>query len=156
ELGSTASGEVTFNSGAAGRLQLDNSQDFHGTVAGLTAQDVFDLRDINFATVQTPTYSGNSSGGTLTVTDGTRTANIALLGNYLAPASPPPSDSHGGPNIVHPPATLMTDASPISLVAAHHARRTDFCNEVCLQWTMRFRTGLSAPRLGISGNLARE
>src|SRR5262249_51293310 len=103
ELGSTASGEVTFNSGAAGRLQLDNSQDFHGTVAGKTPQDVFARRDINSAPVQPPTYSANSSGGTPTVPAGPRPANIALLGNYLASAFPPSSDSHGGTNIVDPP-----------------------------------------------------
>src|SRR5262249_59575903 len=93
ELRSPPSAQGPFHSGAAGSLELYTPQDFHGTVAGLTAQDVFDLRDINFATVQTPTYSGNSSGGPLTVTDGTRTANIALLGNYLASAFTPSSDS---------------------------------------------------------------
>jgi hypothetical protein len=69
----------------------------------LTAADTLDLRDINFASVQTPTYlNGTSSGGTLHVTDGTHTANIALLGNYLASTFTPSSDSHGGTNIVDP------------------------------------------------------
>jgi hypothetical protein len=36
----------------------------------------FRVCDINFATVKAPTYSGNSSGGTLTVTDGAHSANM--------------------------------------------------------------------------------
>jgi hypothetical protein len=95
-------GQVTFT-GTAGTLQLDNSASFSGTVAGMADQDTLDLRDINPATVQTPTYSGTSSGGTLTVTDGTHNANIALLGNYLASTFVASSDGYGG--------TIITDSS---------------------------------------------
>jgi hypothetical protein len=103
EFGAASNEKVTFASGASGTLRLDDSQDFHGTVAGLTTADTLDLRDINFASVQTPTYlNGTSSGGTLHVTDGTHTANVALLGNYLASTFTPSSDSHGGTNIVDP------------------------------------------------------
>jgi hypothetical protein len=52
--------------------------------------------------MQTPTFSGNSSGGTLHVTDATHTANIGLLGNYLASTFAASSDRHGGTNIVDP------------------------------------------------------
>jgi hypothetical protein len=50
--------------------------------------------------VQGASYSGDTSGGTLSVTDGTHTANIALLGNYLASAFVASSDGHGGTNII--------------------------------------------------------
>ena len=45
------------------------------------------------------------AGGTysLTVTDGTHTANIALLGNYLASTFVASSDGHGGTLVVDPP-----------------------------------------------------
>jgi hypothetical protein len=46
--------------------------------------------------VRHPSYSGDSSGGTLTVTDGTHAANIALLGNYMASVFVAGSDGHGG------------------------------------------------------------
>jgi hypothetical protein len=101
EIPSAYSGAVTF-AGSTGTLQLDNSSSFSGTVAGLADQDTLDLRDINPATVQTPIYSGSSSRGTLTVTDGTHTANIALLGNYLASTFVTSSDGHGGTAIVDP------------------------------------------------------
>jgi phospholipase C len=53
--------------------------------------------------LQRPTYSGTASGGTLTVTDGSHTANIALLGNYTASTFVTSSDGHGGTNVVDPP-----------------------------------------------------
>ncbi len=101
EIDTPYAGPVTF-AGSTGTLQLENQSSFTGTVAGLTGQDTLDLMYINIATVQTPTYSGNSSGGVLSVTDGTHTANIALLGNYLASTFVPSSDGHGGTAIVDP------------------------------------------------------
>ena len=101
ELTSASAGAVTF-AGTTGTLQLDNSSGFSGTVAGLAGQDTLDLRDINFGSVQNPTYSGNSSEGTLSITDGTHAANIVLLGNYLASSFVTSSDGHGGTNIVDP------------------------------------------------------
>jgi hypothetical protein len=90
--------------GESGTLQLDNASGFTGTVAGLTGQDTLDLRDINFASIQNPSFSGTSSGGTLTVSDGSHTANIALLGNYMASTFIASSDGHGGTSVIDPPA----------------------------------------------------
>jgi hypothetical protein len=105
--------------GSTGTLQLDNSTSFSGTVAGLAGQDTLDLRDINPATVQTPTYSGSSSAGTLTVTDGTHTAHIALLGNYLASTFVTSSDAHGGTAIVDP--LLSSSNQQPALTQPQHA-----------------------------------
>jgi hypothetical protein len=80
EVASPFSGSVTF-AGAAGTLKLDDSSSFAGTVAGMTGQDTIDFADIDPTKVQQPIFNGNSFGGTLNVTDGTHTANIALLGN---------------------------------------------------------------------------
>jgi hypothetical protein len=54
------------------KLQLDPSPSFAGTVAGMSGsgQDALNLTDTSFAT----------SGGTLSATEGTPSANIALLG----------------------------------------------------------------------------
>ena len=71
----------------------------------MTGNDSIDFADINFATIQTPTFSGTSSGGTLSVTDGTHTANIALLGNYMASTFVASSDGHGGTSVVNPQLT---------------------------------------------------
>jgi hypothetical protein len=101
ELGSSYPGTVTFAS-STGTLKLDNSASFAGTVAGMTGQDTLDLVDINFASIQNPTFSGTSTGGTLMVSDGTHTANIALLGNYMASTFTVSSDGHGGTFVVDP------------------------------------------------------
>jgi hypothetical protein len=95
--------QVTFL-GNTGTLKLDHSSSFNGTVAGMSGQDTLSLADINPLTVQTPTYAGTSSGGTLTVTDGTLSGTIALLGNYLASVFIASSDGHGGTSVVDPPA----------------------------------------------------
>ena len=101
---STAS--VAFGAGSAGTLALYNSQSFAGTVAGVTTLDRLDLADINFATIQTPTFSGDVMQGMLNVTDGTHTANLSLLGNYIASTFVPTSDGHGGTIITDPPALV--------------------------------------------------
>jgi hypothetical protein len=117
EIKSAYTGNVTFAS-STGTLQLDRSRSFSGTVAGMSGQDTLDLRDVSFATVQTPTFSGTSSGGTLTVTDGTHTANIALLGNYLASTFVASSDGHGGTDIVDP--ALASSGQQGTLAQPHH------------------------------------
>jgi hypothetical protein len=48
--------------------------------------------------------NATSAGGTLHVTDGTHTANIALLGNYMASVFVAGSDGHGGTAVTDPPA----------------------------------------------------
>ena len=51
-----------------------------------------------FGASSTLGYSGNASnsGGTLSVSDGTHMANIALLGSYMASSFVAGSDGHGG------------------------------------------------------------
>jgi len=118
EVISTYSGQVSFTA-STGILELLNSSGFAGTVAGMTGQDTIDFADIDPTKVQRPTYSGTASGGTLTVTDGSHTANIALLGNYIASTFVTSSDGHGGTNVVDPSATETSQTS--LLVQPHHA-----------------------------------
>ena len=114
ELTSPSSTSMTF-SGPTGTLKLDDPASFSGTVAGLGSQDSIDLADISFTSVRTPSYAGTASNGTLTVTDGVHTANIALLGNYLASTFVTSGDGHGG--------TLVADlpANQSSFLAQSHA-----------------------------------
>ena len=67
--------------------------------------------------MQTPRYSGDASGGTLSVTDGAHCANIALLGNYMSFVFVAQSDGHGGTTVTDPPA--LGGAQP--LVTPAHA-----------------------------------
>ena len=95
EITGPYSGGVTF-AGSSGALQIDHASDFTGTVAGLRAPRTLRLY-IDPAEVHTPTLNNaTSSGGILNVTDRTDSANIALIGNYLASTFVPASDGHGG------------------------------------------------------------
>ena len=47
--------------------------------------------------------NSNQTGGTLLLTDGTQSAKITLLGNYMASSFAVASDSHGG--------TMVTEVS---------------------------------------------
>ena len=100
-----------------GTLQLDNSATFSGTVAGMTGSDSIDFADIDPAKVQTPSYAGDAPGGTLSVSDGAHSANIALLGNYLASTFTAASDGHGGTAVTDP--AVLGGVAP--LVTPSHA-----------------------------------
>jgi hypothetical protein len=96
---------VTF-AAATGTLDLDNASSFSGQISGFGGGDQIDLSDIFFGASTTLAYSaqGNDLGTTLTVSDGTDTANLVLFGQYLASDFAISSDGHGG--------TLITDPLP--------------------------------------------
>jgi hypothetical protein len=74
-------------------------------VAGLAHANNLDLADIAYDASTTFQYTpnGSSTGGTLNVSDGTRTANISLVGQYSQLSFVASSDGHGGTTIVDPP-----------------------------------------------------
>jgi hypothetical protein len=111
---------------AGGTLQLDASMSFGGLVAGFGLPDHLDLRDIAFGsgTHVSFTEAGNNQSGTLTVTDGTHTANILLLGQYAAGNFHLATDGNGGTLVTDPPVMAATDPNPIGLVAPHHPSTT--------------------------------
>jgi hypothetical protein len=117
ELTGAYSGSISF-AGATGTLVIDNSANFHGTIGGQLAKgDIIDLADITAGAGATIGYSGNNSPGTLTVSDGIKTASLALLGNFSLANFIASSDGHGGTNVVDPPlptdqpGSLMSDSS---------------------------------------------
>jgi fibronectin-binding autotransporter adhesin len=137
---------VTFK--AAGTLVLDDSQAYTGTISGFSkvGTTLLDLGDIGFVSASEATFSGTTSGGVLTVTDGTHTARINLSGNYRSSTfvcasdglngvivqdptrgAPPPGQTHalvaamaslgaGAPAASHPKAGLVD--LPTTLLAA--------------------------------------
>jgi len=111
DLPSASAADLSFASDS-GRLKLDDSRSFTGTVAGMTGNDAIDFADIAFSKAVVPGYSGDSTGGTLSLTDGTHAANIALLGNYIASTFVASSDGHRGTLVVNQP------VSPAMVLAA--------------------------------------
>jgi large repetitive protein len=86
EFGAASSANVTFDAGATGTLKLVDSFDFSGIVSGVSATNHLDLVDVAFGAGTTASFVENAAntGGTLSVTDGAHTVNIALLGQYAA------------------------------------------------------------------------
>ena len=114
DINAPSTAAVTF-AGSSGTLQLDQSASFAGTIAGFTGQDQLDLTDISFSANTTLGYAANSnnSGGALTVSNGASTANIALLGNYIAASFVTVSDGHGGTLISEAP-QISSQATPLA------------------------------------------
>ena len=119
EMGGRFSENITLDPGAHATLKIDHAADVRGTVAGFGSNDVLDLADLAFGGNTTLGYAANSNdtGGTLTASDGTHTANIALLGQYTAASFVMSADGFGG--------TLIHDVAPATLTPTltqpHHA-----------------------------------
>ena len=118
--GASPLGLITFN-GSTGTLILDHSSTFGAHITGFTgtgalaSSDVLDLKDIVFPSGAHETYSGNSSGGTLTIIDGDHdTASISLTGNYLSATFTLSNDGSGGTDVIDPPATQSSAGAQAS------------------------------------------
>ena len=85
-IGGASSEDVVFGNDAAGTLQLGQSQNFGGTLTGFDSNDVLQLSDVLYGGADSLDYLANAqgTGGTLTVSDGTHTAQIQLQGQYEA------------------------------------------------------------------------
>ena len=109
ELGSTDAETVAFQTSATpATLQLDTLTGFTGDITGYAPGDVIDLRGVGYGLTTT---SGIYTVGPdeLTVTDGTNTQTIKLVGDYSNDFFVGSSDSHGGTFV-----TLSTvDAGPV-------------------------------------------
>ena len=113
EISAGSSVSITFG-GATGKLTLDHSTTFTGEIIGLTgtgspaSSDQIDLKDIAFGAGTTESFSGNSVGGTLTVSDAAHdTASIALVGNYTASTFTLSNDGSGDTLI-----SILSPAAP--------------------------------------------
>ena len=101
EIAGPSAQSVTF-AGTTGTLRLEDPQAFTGVISGLTGADAIDLSSLAYGANVEATYSGDATGGTLTVSDGTKTARIALSGNYLSSTWTVSSDGKGGTSVVDP------------------------------------------------------
>lgn len=72
------------------------SLDFSGVVSGFKAGEQIDLIEINFGSATNASYTANADGGTLSVSDGGHTVNIARVGQYSADNFHLASDSATG------------------------------------------------------------
>ena len=98
EFGGYVYQDVTFESGGSNEtLILDHSDTYvPNQIYGFGTGDHLDLRDILYSGTTSEGYSSELNVGTLTVSDGTHTANIAMTGSYSKSSFSLSSDSHGG------------------------------------------------------------
>ena len=101
EIDGPSARSVAF-AGTTGTLKLEDPQAFAGLISGLSGADAIDLSGFAYGANVTATYLGNATGGTLTVTEGTKTARVALSGNYLSSSWTLSSDGKGGTVVVDP------------------------------------------------------
>ena len=101
EIAGASAQSVAFE-GTTGTLKLDASLAFTGEISGLAGSDAIDLADVSYGVQTQVTFLGNATGGTLTISDGVHTANIALQGDYLSSTWTLSSDGHGGTVVVDP------------------------------------------------------
>ena len=106
---------VTFNA-TTGILRLDQSVSYNGTISGFSTQDgtlagsdQIDLRDISSATAHITGYTG----GVLTVTDGTNTANLHFSGAYVQSDFNLTTDGPAGGTIIYDPPSNTSDTVAI-------------------------------------------
>jgi hypothetical protein len=112
ELG--ANGVNIAFGGSNGTLKLDASTQFTGEITGFAGADTIDLSDISFGANMMIGYTpnANSTGGTLSVSDGMLSARVPLLGQYLATSFAAASDGHGGTMITDPVVAQQFIAPP--------------------------------------------
>ncbi|WP_260432371.1 Ig-like domain-containing protein [Burkholderia sp. Bp9140] len=108
EFGGASAENTTFADGAAGTLKLDQSAGFTGTVSGFGAGDALDLTDVLFGDHTTLSFTANDAGtgGTLTVSDGTHTAQVALQVNLSGGSFQLAHDQGSGTVITYVPPPL--------------------------------------------------
>ena len=92
---------VTFL-GSTGALVVKDSLEFEGQISGLSGADKIDLTDLSFNSSTEATFLGTATGGTLTITNGAQTEEIALTGDYLSSTWTVSSDGAGGTIVVDP------------------------------------------------------
>jgi autotransporter passenger strand-loop-strand repeat protein len=114
-------GQSTIVFAGGGTLEVDASKKFAAAISGFGVPDHIDLADIAFGPKTTLgfTEAANNLSGTLTVSDGTNTAHILLLGQYLVGQFTSASDGHVGTLIGDPPLAPAGEPGPVSLAPSH-------------------------------------
>ena len=124
--------------GAGGTLNILAAASFAAGIGGFGEGDTIDLRNVAFGSTTTVHYAGDADGGTLTVSDGTHTAKLRLIGNYTSGSFADASDGSRFTQITFTPsaAAARTATSPgtgdsrlhqfLSAISAHSADGAGF------------------------------
>jgi len=104
--GTVGAGQTISFTASGGDLVIDSVSTFSASIGGMTdASDKIDLGGFTYGAGETVSWTeaaGNTSG-TLTVTDGAKTASLTLLGSYVTSDFSLSDDGIGGTHVVDPP-----------------------------------------------------
>ena len=125
ELGGSDAQTITFL-GASGTLKLDNPGSFTGHIAGISGDgDVLDLT--GFDNAATVSYSGNASGGTVTVSEGSTTVHLTVAGSNIGTFVSAGLDSAGTGLLIHdPPVDTVSDNAASQTYTVHPEPDNEF------------------------------
>jgi hypothetical protein len=109
ELVAPETAKIIF-AGTNSLLKLDSVSPT-GQISGLNANDKIDLAGLRWVQgSMTAKFSGNTSGGILTVSNGAQSEAINLAGNYMQSSWQLSADKTGGTFVVDPPAVASNTA----------------------------------------------
>jgi hypothetical protein len=162
EFGSSDNANVAFGQGGS-TLKLDHSltAPFAGTLSGLTPNDTIDFADLAWTQGKmSASFSGNTSGGILTVSNGAQSAAIDLLGNYTQSSWHLSPDKTGGTSVVDPPGDALPKDATAGYKQPQSSRPSadpelDFTNAFSItdRWLSHSDDGITLRRIGsLSGS----
>jgi len=97
EFAAGSGNDVVLDAGASGLIVFNDADTFTGNISGFDFNDQIDLRDVVFDPNTGLSYLDNGNGsGVLTITDGTRSIQIAMLGAYQTADFVMASNGQGG------------------------------------------------------------
>jgi hypothetical protein len=111
-------GQAVHFTGPRSVLELDNLAGFQAVISAFSTQgDRIDLGGFTYSVGESVAWSQSATSGTLTVTDGSKTANLTLLGTYATSEFKLSNDEHGG-TAVSDPAVRPASPSAARLIEA--------------------------------------
>jgi hypothetical protein len=120
-IAQASSENVTFQAKSTGELVLDSTS-YTGQISGFganTSQSI-DLADIDFAAgAKIVSYVANrkKTGGVLTITAGTNTVQLQLVGTYKLANFDIASDGDGGTLLTDPPVVMQNPSNAPAVIA---------------------------------------
>jgi autotransporter passenger strand-loop-strand repeat protein len=97
-ISGTASAGQTIKFSGAGDLALYNLSGFGAAIGGFSTNDEFDLGGFTYSAGETRSFTeaGSHTSGTLKIVDGSKSANLTLLGSYVTSNFALSTDGSGG------------------------------------------------------------
>ena len=119
-IAQASSENVAFLAKSTGELVLDQATTYTGRISGFGKTQSIDLMNINFAAGVEMSYaptSGANTSGTLTVSDGTHTAELEFQGTYSLANFKVASDGNGGTLLTDPTVVMQKPGNAPAIIA---------------------------------------